>query len=89
MNHEWNYINNPIRRTDRLPSPYRIVLVFIKDKALPFCAYLKYAAGDIDSPYFVVYHGNIDMGTEVVAWCDCLPDNGPEFSTFYNKCMKK
>jgi len=65
----WNY--------DKWPPENKVVLVWLANKSLPFCGYMKYAAGDKNSPYFVVYHGNPEIGHEVVAWCDCLPPNGP------------
>jgi hypothetical protein len=35
--------------------------------------YLRFAAGDKKCPYFVC--GSIPGEWEVVAWCDCLPEN--------------
>ena len=64
--------------TQKWPPEKKVVLVWLRDQYLPFCGYMKYAAGDKDSPYFVIYHGNPKIGHDVVAWCDCLPDNGPE-----------
>lgn len=61
------------------PRERKVVLVWLRDKCLPFCGYMRYAAGDRDSPYFVVYHGNVIIGADVVAWCDCLPELGPEW----------
>lgn len=65
----WNF--------DGFPPQRKVVLVWIRGSALPFCAYMKYAAGDEDCPYWVVYHGNSDRGSDVTAWCDCLPDAPP------------
>ena len=33
--------------------------------------YMRFAAGDKDSPIFTIP----GVGGEVVAWCDCLPDD--------------
>ena len=33
--------------------------------------YMRFAAGDKDSPTFTIP----GVGGEVVAWCDCLPDD--------------
>ena len=59
------------------PPEGRTVLVWLRDKHLPFCGYMKCAAGEKDSPYWVVYHGNTDIGVDVVAWSDCLPAGPP------------
>ena len=45
------------RREHNLPHPIAL-------------GYMKNAAGDKQSPYFVVP----GLGGEVIAWCDCLPD---------------
>lgn len=73
----WNLVSYPIEPGDPLPPERKVVLVWLKKSALPFCGYVRYAAGDETCPYFVVYHGNEKRGSEVVAWCDCLPDKGP------------
>jgi hypothetical protein len=69
------------------PPEYKVVLVWLSDKHLPFCGYMKFAAGDKASPYWVIYHGNSEIGHDVIAWCDCLPDKGPEnaVSTLYER----
>lgn len=74
----WHSVSNPILPNESIPAERRTVLVWLRGHALPFCAYIRYAAGDKNSPYFIVYHGNSEIGSDVVAWCDCLPDNGPE-----------
>jgi len=63
------------------PPERKVVLAWIRGSALPFCAYMKYAAGEEDCPYWVVYHGNPERGFDVVAWCDCLPDGPAGFET--------
>jgi hypothetical protein len=77
----WQNVNFPLLPGDPLPAERKTVLVWLEDAHLPFCGYVRYAAGDVNSPYFVVYHGNPKIGTRVVAWCDCLPDTGPEVPT--------
>lgn len=59
------------------PPEHKAVLVCVaplpRDPGLPYCiavGYRKNAAGDKQSPYFVVP----GHGGHVVAWCDCLPD---------------
>lgn len=73
----WNLVSYPIDPGDPLPPERKVVLVWLKKSALPFCGYIRYAAGDKTCPYFVVYHGNTQKGSQVIAWCDCLPDKGP------------
>jgi len=80
---DWHLIKNPIEPEDKLPPERKVVLVFVKGSYLPYCAYIRYSAGDINCPYFVVYRS--DKGAEVWAWCDCLPE-GPHSTEagFYN-----
>lgn len=82
MNIEWRTVHCPIHPDDPLPPERKVVLVWLGDasdrNALPFCGYIRYAAGDVNCPYFVVYHGNSQIGSDVVAWCDCLPNSGPD-----------
>lgn len=73
----WNDVHYPIQPSDPLPPERKVVLVWLAGFALPFCGYIRYASGDKQCPYFVVYHGNPNKGAEVIAWCDCLPDHGP------------
>lgn len=75
----WYKVCFPIAPTDPLPAERKTVLVWLDGHALPFCGYVRYAAGELDSPYFVVYHGNDKIGANVVAWCDCLPSYGPDW----------
>ena len=75
----WHSVSNPILPHEHIPAERKTVLVWLRKSSLPFCGYIRYAAGDKNCPYFVVYHGNSDIGSDVVAWCDCLPDQGPEF----------
>ena len=77
--HVWHNVSNPIDPSDPLPPERKVVLVWMEGKALPFCGYVRYAAGDKDCPYFVVYR-TVDP-VKVVAWCDCLPDTGPELDS--------
>lgn len=78
MTWTWHHVSNPIEPDEHIPAERKVVLVWLRDKALPFCGYIRYAAGCEDSPYFVVYHGNANVGSDVIAWCDCLPDTGPD-----------
>lgn len=75
---DWINVHFPLEPSDALPPERKTVLVWLRDQALPFCGYVRYAAGDEACPYFVVYHGNERIGAEVVAWCDCLPEEGPD-----------
>ena len=59
------------------PPMYKWVLVRLQSKD-PDClpdglavGYRKNAAGDKQCPYFVIP----GIGGEVLAWCDCLPDD--------------
>jgi hypothetical protein len=74
----WNSVSNPIAPDEEIPAERKVVLVWLAESALPYCGYIRYASGDGDCPYFVVYHGNPERGANVVAWCDCLPDTGPD-----------
>jgi hypothetical protein len=74
----WNSVSNPITPDEEIPAERKVVLVWLAESALPYCGYIRYAAGDIDCPYFVVYHGNSERGSNVIAWCDCLPGKGPD-----------
>lgn len=80
---EWHYVSCPIQPGEELPPERKVVLVFVEPSergpnCLPFCGYVRYAAGDDDSPFFVVYHGNNMISANARAWCDCLPHNAPD-----------
>ena len=75
---KWHRVNQPLARGDLVPPERKTVLVWLREKALPFCGYIRYAAGDRTCPFFVVYHGNPKISAEVIAWCDCLPGQGPD-----------
>ena len=67
----------PFRHDDSnpvLPPERRYVLVMLEavDGGREGCAvgYLRYAAGDLASPYFVIP----GIGGRANAWCDCLGD---------------
>lgn len=87
----WHSVSNPILPNESIPAERRTVLVWLRGHALPFCGYIRYAAGCEDSPYFVVYHGNSKIGSDVIAWCDCLPNSGPDTDAakMYNKDQSK
>lgn len=74
----WHYVSNPIQLNEHIPAERKIVLVWLKQKHLPFCGYIRYLGGGKECPYFVVYHGNNEIGSDVIAWCDCLPNEGPD-----------
>jgi len=84
MNH-WTLVSYPLQLNESIPDERKVVLVWLKEGGLPFCGYIRYAAGCKDSPYFVVYHGNSDIGAKVVAWCDCLPDSFQDIKDKLNK----
>lgn len=67
---QWVHVHHPLQDGDLIPSERRIVLVWLATKYLPYCGYIRFAAGDKDSPFFVVYHGNSDIGADVIAWMD-------------------
>lgn len=85
---KWNRVHFPIQPDDPLPPERKVVLVWCDEQpeksrggsALPYCGYIRYAAGDLNCPFFVVYHGNDQRSTAVIAWCDCLPDRGPDWA---------
>lgn len=62
------------------PPERRVVAVWLWGRELPFCGYMKHAAGDKDSPIWVVYHGNSEISADVLAWCDCLPTDAPKYA---------
>lgn len=75
----WHYVHEPLNRElDSLPPERKVVLLWLRGKHLPFCGYLRYSAGCLDSPFFVMYR--LAESGSVVAWCDCLPDVGPELA---------
>jgi len=74
---DWHEVSNPILPHEELPAERKVVLVWLRQKFLPFCGYIRYASGDKDCPNFIVYHGNTEIGADVTHWCDCLPKNAP------------
>jgi len=64
-----------------LPPARRWVLVQIAAHRTPtgglppavVVGYMRFAAGDIDSPTFTT--PGVDSYGKIVAWCDCLPDD--------------
>lgn len=86
---EWNKVSHPIGQKDALPAERKVVAVWLENKFLPYCGYIRYSAGEKDSPFFVVYHGNSEIGARVIAWCECLPLIQPEGTgDFYAKDQK-
>jgi hypothetical protein len=90
MEKQWVKVSHPLSPQDDIPAERKVVLAWIEGSVLPYCAYIRYAAGDQNCPYFVVYHGNSARGSAVIAWCDCLPDNGPdlELAEMYSRDQK-
>jgi len=87
----WRKVSHPIEPDDPLPPERKVVAVWCAGRetgsaALPYVGYVRYASGELDSPYFVVYHGNSDRPVDVIAWCDCVPEVGPswENTKFYD-----
>ena len=78
---EWKWTAFDQQKWDRqeLPEEKRYILVQIASRedggrGLPpavAVGYLRFAAGDHDSPVFTIP----GVGGEVVAWCDCLGDD--------------
>lgn len=71
---------------DSLPPERKVVLVWIKDEGLPRLAYVRYSAGDKNSPYWVVYtaradyhDGDQNQASNVIAYLDCIPQTKPSF----------
>ena len=78
----WIKCHYPIEVGDPLPAERKVVVVYCEGppiSGLPYCGYIRYAAGDLSCPFFVVYHGNNDRSVRVIAWNDCLPDEPPEW----------
>jgi hypothetical protein len=69
----WHPTHQPPRHGDALPAERRTVLVWLATRALPFCGYIRHHSG---GPFWVVYHGNTDIGTDVRCWDD-TPLTGP------------
>lgn len=72
----------PFEKDGDLPPERRYVLVQCAEQpeiGMPPCVavgYLRYAAGDIESPYFVMPGvGGIGHRKTVTHWCDCLGDD--------------
>ena len=74
----WLSVSCPVAPGDPLPRERKPVLVWCEGSAIPWVGYVRYAAGDPESPYFVVPHGNLDRSTRVVAWSDCIPQTAPK-----------
>lgn len=64
-------------RQKRPPERKYVLVAVAPTNSLPVgvaVGYLKYAAGEKDSPFFVVPHFGHGESHRVIAWCDCLPD---------------
>lgn len=62
---------------NHLPAAGKPVAVMVPGRLSPFCGWCRYAAGDPESPMFVVYHGNSKISARPYAWCDCIPQDFP------------
>ncbi len=98
MSDVWNQVSCPINPSDPLPPERKVVAVwcgghngignYVGANGLPDLGYIRYSAGERDKPFFVVYHGNNQRPVDVIAWCDCLPNIGPEWTNkagMYNR----
>ncbi len=74
---QWNKIETNkyghVEKADKLPTEKKEVLLQMKslESGLPdpiVVGYLKYAAGDKDSPVFIVP----GRDGKILAWCDCM-----------------
>lgn len=71
----WHPFNPSLGSGQRLPAKYQPVLVRVpenKERGTPegiAVGYLKFGAGDPESPYFVTP----GIGGNIEAWCDVLP----------------
>jgi hypothetical protein len=65
----WHPTHQPPHHGDELPAERRTVLVWLSTMELPFCGYIRHHSG---GPFWVVYHGNTDIGTDVIFWDDAL-----------------
>ena len=74
----WHNVSTPILPSEAIPPERKVVLVWLNGSSLPFCGYIRYAFDVPSSPYFVVYWVSIGIKPKVIAWCDCLPDKGPD-----------
>jgi hypothetical protein len=90
MSNIWNQVSCPINQADPLPPERKVVAVWcdghngigehVGGEYLPYMGYVRYSGGERDKPFFVVYHGCPSNPVDVIAWCDCLPDTGPEWT---------
>lgn len=73
---KWYKFSKNLGSRQKRPPVKRWVLVAVSTgENLPVgvaVGYMKNAAGDKQSPYFVI--PGLHVGNEL-AWCDCLPDN--------------
>jgi hypothetical protein len=69
----WHPTHQPPHHGDELPAERRVVLVWVSTQHLPFCGYIRHHSG---GPFWVVYHGNTNLSTDVLFWDD-TPLTGP------------
>ena len=77
---EWIIFNEENAKAGVLPPERKLVLVQMNTTLVHsvhsdaiVVGYLRYAAGDINSPFFVTI-GCVNIG-EAYKWCDCLPND--------------
>lgn len=75
----WVKFDQNLWSGQRLPQEYKLVLLAFVPSAIGSAptavGYLRYGAGDKNSPYFVTP----SVGGVPSYWCDCLPDNFGEY----------
>lgn len=80
----WKPFDRGLGSAQTLPKERKAVLCQIKSKMSSFpnpvvVGYMKFAAGDRDSPHFITPGAVLqsDDGertlSEIISWCDCLP----------------
>lgn len=82
MKTKWIPYHKDLWSAQKLPPQHKLVLLAfatgaLSDGSAPATAvgYLKFGAGDPDSPYFVTP----GIGGNPSHWCDCLPENFGEY----------
>ena len=80
MKNKWYAFSKDKGYRQKRPPERKLVVVLLastEEGVLPpglAIGYRKDAAGEADSPFFVIP----GIGGEVLAWCDCLPDDFSE-----------
>lgn len=79
----WHPVSLPVARGEQIPAERKVVLVRLFGRKLPYCGYVRYVDGYRERPQFVVYHGEYEVVSHAVSWCDCLPYAGPTLPEGY------